>query len=123
MYSSITLTSPLLSLANQAGGRRRHYISKRGRLYITKRGGGGGSGRRRVYITKRGRRLYISRKRNGGARRRLYITKRGMPSPPPPPEMSGQREGGDIKLPEVLYYGDDNGSTLNLYPMPDLFPA
>ena len=84
-----------------------------------------------MYITKKrgGRRLYISRKRNGGARRRLYITKRGMPGPPPMAAAgaSGPREdgseGGDIKLPEVLYYGDENGSTLSLYPVQDLFGA
>ena len=52
---------------------------------------------------------------------RLYITKRGMP----PAMMPGPTtsEGGDIKLPEVLYYGDENGSTLNLSPVQDLFDA
>ena len=114
--SSITPT--LSSDQVGGGGGRRHYISKRGRLYITKRG-------RRVYITKKrgGRRLYISRKRNGGARRRLYITKRGAP-PSQQTAMSGDiGTDGDIKLPEVLYYGDENGSTLGLYPVQDLFDA
>ena len=40
--------------------------------------------------------------------------------------MSGQsqfNQDGDIKLPEVLYYGDENGSTLGLYPVQDLFDA
>ena len=78
-----------------------------------------------MYITKKrgGRRLYISRKRNGGARRRLYITKRGAP-PSQQTAMSGDiGTDGDIKLPEVLYYGDENGSTLGLYPVQDLFDA
>ena len=41
----------------------------------------------------------------------------------PPRVEGGAGEGGDIKLPEVLYYGDENGSTLNLYPVQDLFDA